>query len=123
MASAGTVTCSRSAMRAYRLAVAIGSFVLATAAWGEDAQRGSTPPGQSRDGAAPSDGALKGGAILPGETGGTPDSQTQPANTDMRCFQLSGTLREECLRQGREGAAAGASQSSDTRRPKAQPAD
>lgn len=60
-------------------------------------ERGSTPPGTARDGSKPADGAIKGGSILPGETGGIP-----------RCNELSGTLREDCLAKER-GAATGSS--------------
>ena len=79
--------------------------------------RASTPPGQSRDGAAPSAGALKGGSILPGESAGIPDN----TKMEKRCEELSGTLREDCLKQQRD-AATGASrpggilEPSDTRK-------
>jgi hypothetical protein len=61
-------------MSAFRLLIATALLAFASAAWGEEGKRGSIPPGQSRDGAAPSEGALKGGTILPGETGGMPNS-------------------------------------------------
>ena len=86
-------------MNAFR----IFAFVLALsgAAFGQNNERGSIPPGQSRDGAAPSDGAIKGGAILPGEAGGMPEKK--------RCEDLAGTLREDCLKQQERDAASGAS--------------
>jgi hypothetical protein len=59
-------------------------------------QRGSTPPGISQDGSKPADGAIKGGTIAPGETAGMPTRKTE------RCYELSGTLREDCLKQERE---------------------
>jgi len=93
-------------MTAFRLFIVGFALALAGAALGQSGERGSIPPGQSRDGAAPSDGAIKGGTILPGETGGMPDK---------RCEELSGTLREECLKQDREAA------SGETRRPGEQP--
>ena len=72
---------------------------------GAEGDRGSTPPGSARDGSAPSDGAIKGGAILPGEASGIPDGSpgaTPPADRAMsRCYELSGTLREQCLREAR----------------------
>jgi hypothetical protein len=93
-------------MTAFRLFIAGFALTLSGAALGQSGERGSIPPGQSRDGAAPSDGAIKGGTILPGETGGMPDK---------RCEELSGTLREECLKQEREAA------SGETRRPGERP--
>jgi hypothetical protein len=62
-------------------------------------QRGSTPPGTSQDGSRPADGAIKGGTIAPGESGGMPTRKTE------RCYDLSGTLREDCLKQEREAGA------------------
>lgn len=90
-------------MNTFRLIVALAVLAFAGAASAQDGERGSTPPGKSQDGAAPSDGAIKGGAILPGESGGIPDR----AKTQARCEELLGTLREDCLKQERERAAAG----------------
>ena len=61
-------------------------------------QRGSTPPGTSQDGSRPADGAIKGGTLAPGESGGIPNRKIE------RCYDLSGTLREDCLKQEREAA-------------------
>ena len=66
-------------------------------------ERASTPPGMSQDGAKPSDGALKGGSILPGERSGLPDE----AKMRERCEELSGTLREDCLMQQRDAGVGG----------------
>ena len=78
---------------------------------GAEGDRGSTPPGSARDGSAPSDGAIKGGAILPGEASGIPDGSpgaTPPADRAMsRCYELSGTLREQCLREARNAGSGG----------------
>ena len=79
-------------------------------------ERGSAPLGQSRDGAGPADGALKGGTILPGESSGMPDGKDS-AKMKLRCDELTGTLREDCLKQERE-----ARLPSDTRTPPAEPA-
>jgi len=79
-------------MTAFRLFVAGLALALSGAALGQTGERGSIPPGQSKDGAAPSDGAIKGGSILPGETAGIPEK---------RCEELSGSLREDCLKQER----------------------
>jgi hypothetical protein len=79
------------------------TLALSGAALAQDGERGSIPPGQSRDGAAPADGAIqggaiKGGAILPGESMGEPDRAKQ----EKRCAELSGALREECLKRIRD---------------------
>jgi hypothetical protein len=58
--------------------------------------------------AKPSDGAIKGGSVLPGETSGIPDERRLPAPTPSgveRCKELSGTLREQCLEQERKASA------------------
>jgi len=60
----------------------------------------------AKDGAKPSDGAIKGGSVLPGETSGTPDARrTPPSRGPERCNELSGTLREQCLEQERKSTA------------------
>lgn len=54
----------------------------------------------------PSDGAIKGGSVLPGETSGTPDARPAPTPRGAdRCNELSGTLREQCLEQERKSSA------------------
>jgi len=55
--------------------------------------RGSIPQGSAADGSRPSDGAIKGGSIQPGETGVLPDERVR------RCKELVGTLREDCLKK------------------------
>lgn len=77
--------------------------------------RGSTPPGTARDGSRPSDGAIKGGSILPGESAGVPDSKLPSDRGLERCKELSGSLREECLRKERDAAAGGTKPPLDTR--------
>jgi hypothetical protein len=79
---------------------------LAAAQVDGDANRGSTPPGLSQDGARPAEGAIKGGSIAPGESGGMPQkSPDRPAasggtsSKTARCYQLEGTLREQCLQK------------------------
>jgi hypothetical protein len=91
-------------MKLFRLVVAMLVLAVAGAALGQTGERGSIPPGQSKDGAAPADGAIKGGTILPGETSGLPDKE----KLEQRCEELTGTLREDCLKQQREAAATGA---------------
>lgn len=81
---------------------------LATAQANGDGERGSTPPGLSQDGARPAEGAIKGGAIAPGESGGMPRKGPAAPRADtpgaggtasalQRCYQLEGTLREQCV--------------------------
>ena len=62
----------------------------------------------AKDGAKPSDGAIKGGSVLPGETSGKPDGRADPSRSSRgieRCIELSGSLREECLGQERKSSA------------------
>jgi hypothetical protein len=98
-------------MNAFRLFAVI--LALSGAVLAQNDERGSVPPGQSRDGAAPSEGAIKGGAILPGEKAGMPEK---------RCEELTGTLREDCLKQQERDAASGASRKpGDTRKKSPEP--
>ena len=91
--------------------LALSVFCLFAAAQSDgDGNRGSTPPGLSQDGARPAEGAIKGGSIAPGESGGMPQKEpggsaaaggtaagSGSANHLERCYQLEGTLREQCL--------------------------
>jgi hypothetical protein len=80
---------------------------------GTEDTRGSVPPGAAADGSRPGDGAIKGGSIVPGESGGTP--KTAPPSTaerDKRCNELSGTLRDDCLLK--EQSSTGANRAPDT---------
>jgi hypothetical protein len=61
----------------------------------------ATGKGSAADGSGPADGAIKGGSIVPGETGGVPTDRAT-----SRCSDLTGTLREQCLAQER-GASTG----------------
>jgi hypothetical protein len=96
-----------------RYLLSIILLAIASAVYAQSDERGSPPVGQSRDGAAPSEGALKGGSILPGESAGIPDDK----KIKQRCEDLSGSLREDCLKQERE-----ARLPSDTRTRPAEPA-
>ena len=69
-----------------------------------DATRGNTPPGMSQDGGRPMDGAVKGGSIVPGEKAGMPDKEISSTERQKRCDELSGTLREDCLKKERSAA-------------------
>ncbi len=87
---------------------------LAAAQSAGDGARGSTPPGLSQDGARPAEGAIKGGSIAPGESSGMPDkaggaaaggtAAPGSARDLARCYQLEGSLREQCLAQERDDA-------------------
>jgi len=106
-------------MTLLRLMALAVSVAFAPMTLAQDGARGSVPPGESRDGAKPSDGALKGGTILPGETSGIPDR----AKMEKRCDELSGTLREDCLKQEREAASGATLPPIDTRKPPKERAD
>lgn len=80
-----------------RLVFVVAAWTLAGPVLPQAGERGSTPPGVSQDGSQPSDGAIKGGSILPGERSGVPGRQ--------KCQELMGTLREDCLKQEREAGA------------------
>ena len=90
-------------MMLFRLFVAALALAAATPVLSQTGERGSLPPGQSKDGAAPADGAIKGGSIAPGETSGIPDNRKM----ESRCDELSGTLREDCLKREREAGGGG----------------
>jgi hypothetical protein len=105
---------------AVSLALMFGFADIATAqAPRPDEPRGTVPPGSAVDGSRPSDGAIKGGSILPGEVGGAPGSGRGPTTPDptskSRCDTLSGTLREQCRAQ-EQGASSG-----PTREPRTDP--
>jgi hypothetical protein len=101
-------------MKIFLLLVAIALAGTAVAQTGE---RGSTPPGMSQDGAKPADGAIKGGAIVPGESAGVPQK------TPSRCNELEGTLREDCLKREREAAGGATKDPSDSRKRSPERAD
>jgi len=89
-------------------ATAFVALASAAAAQGPEG-RGNTPPGMSRDGSAPGDGAITGGSIAPGERGGLPSGRDSTAGREgalKRCLDLQGVLREQCQRDA-EGAGSG----------------
>ena len=98
-------------MKTYRAAAA---FVLLGLAGGVFAQTSdntgvhSADRGAARDGSRPADGAIKGGSILPGESGGMPTDKAQ-----NRCNDLSGTLKEQCLKQ-EQGVSSGGTRVPDS---------
>ena len=84
------------------LVAVLGATTSATfAQTGEGEKRGSIPLGTSQDGSGPSDGALKGGFLKPA-MGASKD----PVRDANRCKELSGTLREDCLKDLDASAAA-----------------
>ena len=96
--------------RLCRLAAALALSFADTALAQPTADNPATTPlgrGAGTDGSRPSDGAIKGGSILPGETAGMPAERAK-----NRCADLQGTLREQCLAQER-GAGAGGTRGPD----------
>jgi hypothetical protein len=75
-----------------------------------------TVPG-ARDGSGPADGAIKGGSIEkpgPAIDATRPLPQSEADSAVARCHDLSGSLRDDCLRQERErSAGAGASRAAE----------
>jgi hypothetical protein len=72
-----------------------------------EGERGSLPPGTSRDESRPSEGAIKGGSAASRKPG-TPSIQSEGdlRREIARCDALMGALRDDCLRD--VDAAAGA---------------
>jgi hypothetical protein len=89
--------------RPCRLAATLLLLGLAAPAFAQSTDNPSSTPlgrGAGTDGSRPSDGAIKGGAIVPGETGGVPTDRAA-----SRCSDLTGSLREQCLAQERDAGA------------------
>ena len=92
------------------LRIALLALFLSGAAFAQTPGMGETRPTVpgSRDGAAPADGAIKGGAVK--ERDPAVESGKREADSDRaisRCNELSGTLREDCLREERNAGAGG----------------
>lgn len=69
----------------------------ATAADGE--RRGSAPPGTGQDGSRPAEGAIKGGSMEAQKK----DGASEPTREELvRCRDLTGTLRAQCLADARK---------------------
>jgi hypothetical protein len=86
----------------YRAAAILVLLGFAGAVFGQARDNtGITSGGAARDGSRPSDGAIKGGSIVPGESAGMPTDKAK-----NRCNDLTGTLREQCLAQ-EQGASTG----------------
>lgn len=94
----------------FRLFAATALIAFSAAASAQAPERGNTPPGMSRDGSGPGDGAINGGSIAPGERGGVPSGRDTNAGREealKRCNDLEGVLREQCLKNA-DGAGSGA---------------
>ena len=76
--------------------------LVAGTAFGQSTGTPGIEKGTSADGSRPQDGAIKGGSILPGESAGMPDEKAK-----NRCADLSGTLREQCLKQEKDATSGG----------------
>jgi len=98
-------------MKPLRLIAATVLAALASAAAAQAPEsRGNTPPGLSRDGSAPGDGAITGGSIAPGERGGMPSGRDTSAGREevlKRCLDLEGVLREQCQRNAESAGSGG----------------
>jgi len=82
--------------------IAVLALAFCAAAAAQSESRGTVPPGTAADGSRPSDGAIKGGSILPGERGGVPENAPSPERRIAKCNELSGVLRDDCLRREQE---------------------
>lgn len=95
-------------MRLFTALILFGFAASAAALPPDDEGRGSPAPGTAQDGSRPADGAIKGGALQPGESAGVPNPSGAPgAPVSRACEDLTGTLRAECLARER-GASRGA---------------
>lgn len=108
-------------MSKFRITLAIAFVALSGAALAQapgGTERGSIPPGEAKDGSRPSEGAITGGSILPGERGGVTEESkaTTPSERIRRCNELSGSLREECLLK-EESASGGATKAPEPSAP------
>jgi hypothetical protein len=86
------------------ISVAFAAFVLSSAAFAQTPGIGETRPSVpgSLDTAGPADGAIKGGSAKEREPAlETAKPQADSDRAISRCNELSGTLREDCLRQER----------------------
>jgi hypothetical protein len=95
----------------FRMLIALAMLGSAGLAAAQPATRDAGTP-RSPDGARPADGAITGGSIAPGETGGVPSVGRPAANSTerlKRCNELTGTLREQCLLQERGSSSGGTS--------------
>ena len=83
------------------LRIVLIAFLLSGAALAQTPGVGETRPTVpgARDGSGPADGAIRGGSVK--------EREADSDRAISRCNELSGTLREDCLRQERNAAAGG----------------
>ena len=98
----------------------VAFLAVPAAALAQAGSRGTVPPGTATDGSRPADGAIQGGTILPGERAGVPENAPSPERRVARCNELSGTLRDDCLRR-EQGASTGDSRGPDLYGPRSTP--
>ncbi|MPZ43785.1 MAG: hypothetical protein GEV05_10340 [Betaproteobacteria bacterium] len=79
------------------IAVALGAPTAFGAEGGQP--RGSVPPGASKDGSRPNEGAIKGGSI---ERKKDADRAPEASPDIERCRDLEGTLRSQCVADARK---------------------
>jgi hypothetical protein len=93
-----------------RMLMGLGIVACAGIAAAQTTGETSTP--RDADGSRPGDGAITGGSIAPGESGGVPGVGRSEGNARervMRCNELTGTLREQCRLQERSSSSGGTS--------------
>jgi len=92
------------------LRIALLALFLSGAAFAQTPGMGETRPTVpgSRDGGTPADGAIKGGSVKERDPAIEPGKREADSDRAIsRCNELSGTLREDCLRQERNAGAGG----------------
>jgi hypothetical protein len=92
------------------LRVALLALFLTGAAFAQTPGMGETRPTVpgARDGGAPADGAIKGGSVKERDPAVEPGKREADSDRAIsRCNELSGTLREDCLREERNAGAGG----------------
>ncbi|HEY3075206.1 MAG TPA: hypothetical protein VGJ74_08530 [Burkholderiales bacterium] len=92
------------------LRIALIAFFLSGGALAQTPGMGETRPTVpgSRDGSGPADAAIKGGSMKERDPAVEPGKREADSDRAIsRCNQLSGTLREDCLRQERNAGAGG----------------
>ncbi len=97
---------TRNFLRALLALTMCGFAGFAAAQAGSDSAAPRAP-----DGSRPSDGAITGGSIVPGESGGVPATGPSDSISERikRCNELTGTLREQCLLQEQSSSTGGVS--------------
>jgi len=87
-----------------KILITVMAFTLSAPVWAQTPGVGDTRPAVpgARDGSAPADGAIKGGSLeKSGPAIEAPKPQVEADTSIARCHDLSGSLREDCLRDER----------------------